>query len=265
MYIRDDDRVTEKTLSEREEARPFARDLIHPYQSKARVSKEMSWKPGGFNYPAAWCYFLGIRDYRDNPRYLLEEPPPLPFTVCSLPHSRKSFIESPHRRKFTVGVFYFRKAALRHYADVPDIYPEMREGYRGSPGFPRTRTANNAQRAMDLRARSRSNVYSGRFLPPLSESIGSSVTTKPKRRAYLLKRKALTTGFFDNKGKDEKEKGERCPTNCAITSRRTLFRHARRGWGRGGRGGRRRIIERREEQTFARRGVTYLYREGDKK
>lgn len=41
----------------------------------------------------------------------------------------------------------------------------------------------------------------------LSESLGS-VTTKPKRRAYLLKRKALTTGFFDNKGKDEKEKGK---------------------------------------------------------
>jgi len=34
------------------------------------------------------------------------------------------------------------------------------------------------------------------------------VTTKPKRRTYLLKRKALTTGFFDNKGKDEKEKGK---------------------------------------------------------
>jgi hypothetical protein len=43
----------------------------------------------------------------------------------------------------------------------------------------------------------------------LSESLGSgSVTTKPKRRAYLLKRKALTTGFFDNKAKDEKEKGK---------------------------------------------------------
>lgn len=43
----------------------------------------------------------------------------------------------------------------------------------------------------------------------LAESVGSgSTTTKPKRRAYLLKRKALTTGFFDNKGKDEKEKGE---------------------------------------------------------
>ncbi|XP_054005265.1 rho GTPase-activating protein 21-like [Hylaeus anthracinus] len=39
------------------------------------------------------------------------------------------------------------------------------------------------------------------------ESLGSSaVVTKPKRRAPLLKRKALTTGFFDNKGKDDKEK-----------------------------------------------------------
>lgn len=50
---------------------------------------------------------------------------------------------------------------------------------------------------------------SGHSLRFLSETLGSgSVTTKPKRRAYLLKRKALTTGFFDNKGKDEKEKGE---------------------------------------------------------
>lgn len=50
---------------------------------------------------------------------------------------------------------------------------------------------------------------SGRFLRFLSETLSSgSATTKPKRRAYLLKRKALTTGFFDNKGKDEKEKGE---------------------------------------------------------
>lgn len=51
---------------------------------------------------------------------------------------------------------------------------------------------------------------SGHFsLRSLPESVGSgSATTKPKRRAYLLKRKALTTGFFDNKGKDEKEKGE---------------------------------------------------------
>ncbi|RLU24384.1 hypothetical protein DMN91_002472 [Ooceraea biroi] len=47
----------------------------------------------------------------------------------------------------------------------------------------------------------------GVHIRPPSESLGSgSVTTKPKRRAYLLKRKALTTGFFDNKGKDEKEK-----------------------------------------------------------
>ncbi|KAG5347403.1 RHG06 protein, partial [Acromyrmex charruanus] len=48
----------------------------------------------------------------------------------------------------------------------------------------------------------------GVHIRPPCESLGTgSVTTnKPKRRAYLLKRKALTTGFFDNKGKDEKEK-----------------------------------------------------------
>ncbi|XP_029167566.1 uncharacterized protein LOC114938015 [Nylanderia fulva] len=47
----------------------------------------------------------------------------------------------------------------------------------------------------------------GVHIRPPSETLGSgSATTKPKRRAYLLKRKALTTGFFDNKGKDEKEK-----------------------------------------------------------
>ncbi|XP_014473881.1 PREDICTED: uncharacterized protein LOC106744012 [Dinoponera quadriceps] len=46
----------------------------------------------------------------------------------------------------------------------------------------------------------------GVHIRPPSESVGSgSATTKPKRRAYLLKRKALTTGFFDNKGKDEKD------------------------------------------------------------
>jgi len=60
----------------------------------------------------------------------------------------------------------------------------------------------------------------------LSESLGSgAVTTKPKRRAYLLKRKALTTGFFDNKAKDEKEKGEykahsRCSHVAVLPSRR---------------------------------------------
>lgn len=48
-----------------------------------------------------------------------------------------------------------------------------------------------------------------RFALSFAESLGSgSVSTKPKRRAYLLKRKALTTGFFDNKGKDDKDKGE---------------------------------------------------------
>jgi len=55
----------------------------------------------------------------------------------------------------------------------------------------------------------RSTFLSGHSLRFLAESLSSgSVTTKPKRRPYLLKRKALTTGFFDNKGKDEKEKGE---------------------------------------------------------
>ncbi|KOX73859.1 hypothetical protein WN51_13937 [Melipona quadrifasciata] len=47
----------------------------------------------------------------------------------------------------------------------------------------------------------------GVHIRPPSESLGSSsVVTKPKRRAPLLKRKALTTGFFDNKGKEDKEK-----------------------------------------------------------
>ncbi|XP_043604317.1 uncharacterized protein LOC122577227 [Bombus pyrosoma] len=47
----------------------------------------------------------------------------------------------------------------------------------------------------------------GVHIRPPSESLGTSaVATKPKRRAPLLKRKALTTGFFDNKGKDDKEK-----------------------------------------------------------
>ncbi|XP_076760058.1 rho GTPase activating protein at 102A isoform X2 [Xylocopa sonorina] len=47
----------------------------------------------------------------------------------------------------------------------------------------------------------------GVHIRPPSESLGSScVVTKPKRKAPLLKRKALTTGFFDNKGKDDKEK-----------------------------------------------------------
>jgi hypothetical protein len=35
-----------------------------------------------------------------------------------------------------------------------------------------------------------------------------SVAHKPKRRPYLLKRKALTTSFFDTtRGKDDKDKG----------------------------------------------------------
>ncbi|XP_015593201.1 uncharacterized protein LOC107266824 [Cephus cinctus] len=46
----------------------------------------------------------------------------------------------------------------------------------------------------------------GVHIRPPNETLGGSVTTKPKRRAYLLKRKALTTGFFDNKGKDDKDK-----------------------------------------------------------
>ncbi|CAK1542762.1 unnamed protein product [Leptosia nina] len=41
----------------------------------------------------------------------------------------------------------------------------------------------------------------------IPEDNTSAVTTKPKRRAYLLKRKALTTGFFDQSRKDtDKEK-----------------------------------------------------------
>ncbi|XP_014606230.1 PREDICTED: uncharacterized protein LOC106787951 [Polistes canadensis] len=47
----------------------------------------------------------------------------------------------------------------------------------------------------------------GVHIRPPSESLGSGpVATKPKRRAYLLKRKALTTGFFESKGKEEKDK-----------------------------------------------------------
>ncbi|XP_057319246.1 uncharacterized protein LOC130663795 [Microplitis mediator] len=47
----------------------------------------------------------------------------------------------------------------------------------------------------------------GVHIRPPSESLGSaSVTNKPKRRAYLLKRKALTTGFFENKTKEDKDK-----------------------------------------------------------
>lgn len=44
------------------------------------------------------------------------------------------------------------------------------------------------------------------FFDFLSESLASGlVTTKPKKRAYLLKRKALTTSFFDNKEKGEQK------------------------------------------------------------
>lgn len=40
---------------------------------------------------------------------------------------------------------------------------------------------------------------------------------KPKRRAYLLKRKAITTGFFDSKtGKDDKEKSKFKATSYII-------------------------------------------------
>ncbi|XP_029032078.2 uncharacterized protein LOC114870945 [Osmia bicornis bicornis] len=47
----------------------------------------------------------------------------------------------------------------------------------------------------------------GVHIRPPSVCLGTSaVAAKPKRRAPLLKRKALTTGFFDNKGKDDKEK-----------------------------------------------------------
>ncbi|KAK0175806.1 hypothetical protein PV328_000009 [Microctonus aethiopoides] len=47
----------------------------------------------------------------------------------------------------------------------------------------------------------------GVHIRPPTESLASgSMSNKPKRRAYLLKRKALTTGFFDNKAKEDKEK-----------------------------------------------------------
>ncbi|XP_034935708.1 uncharacterized protein [Chelonus insularis] len=47
----------------------------------------------------------------------------------------------------------------------------------------------------------------GVHIRPPSETLGSSsVSNKPKRRAYLLKRKALTTGFFENKTKEDKYK-----------------------------------------------------------
>lgn len=42
----------------------------------------------------------------------------------------------------------------------------------------------------------------------VSDSVGASSVQKPKRRAYLIKRKAITTSIFDtNRGKDDKEKG----------------------------------------------------------
>jgi len=41
-----------------------------------------------------------------------------------------------------------------------------------------------------------------------SESSASAPVTKPKRKAYLLKRKAITTGFFDTSRKEEKDKDE---------------------------------------------------------
>jgi hypothetical protein len=39
----------------------------------------------------------------------------------------------------------------------------------------------------------------------LEETVAAA--PKPKRRAYLLKRKALTTGFFDSGRKEDKDKG----------------------------------------------------------
>ncbi|XP_015120058.1 uncharacterized protein LOC107043204 [Diachasma alloeum] len=47
----------------------------------------------------------------------------------------------------------------------------------------------------------------GVHIRPPNESFGSgSISNKPKRRTYLLKRKALTTGLFDNKSKEDKDK-----------------------------------------------------------
>ncbi|GBP48032.1 hypothetical protein EVAR_83735_1 [Eumeta japonica] len=46
---------------------------------------------------------------------------------------------------------------------------------------------------------------SGRLPSAHARENSSAVSSKPKRRTYLLKRKALTTGFFDQtRGKDEK-------------------------------------------------------------
>lgn len=42
-----------------------------------------------------------------------------------------------------------------------------------------------------------------------SESSATAPVQKPKRKPYLLKRKAITTGFFDTNRKDEKDKGSR--------------------------------------------------------
>ncbi|CAH1388887.1 unnamed protein product, partial [Nezara viridula] len=49
-----------------------------------------------------------------------------------------------------------------------------------------------------------------------SESPATTAVQKPKRKAYLLKRKAITTGFFDTNRKDEKDKGETTTTTGGL-------------------------------------------------
>nr|CAD7194281.1 unnamed protein product [Timema douglasi] len=50
-----------------------------------------------------------------------------------------------------------------------------------------------------------------------SDAVGNSTAHKPKRRAYLLKRKALTTGFFDTaRGKDGDKEKESCVARFTL-------------------------------------------------
>lgn len=52
------------------------------------------------------------------------------------------------------------------------------------------------------------NYGPGYYTFPFFTETVVSVSHKTKRRPYLLKRKALTTGFFDTtRGKDDKDKG----------------------------------------------------------
>uniref|UniRef100_A0A1B6E243 Rho-GAP domain-containing protein n=1 Tax=Clastoptera arizonana TaxID=38151 RepID=A0A1B6E243_9HEMI len=49
-----------------------------------------------------------------------------------------------------------------------------------------------------------------------SDCVPATSVQKPKRRAYLIKRKALTTSIFDTKGKDDKDKGEGTNTGAVF-------------------------------------------------